>query len=736
MQKRIWLDKPTENYVEGLPVGNGRLAAMMLGRPEKLRIALNHEWLFRGENRYRDLEPMHQHLSQVRQALVQGDFLQGTALTNEYFAGTGGMSKIPSRIDPYQPAGDLWVEMDADEPAQYVRSVDLSNGLAETTFISNGNRIRQKLFASLTDGCIVVEITAEKPRDVRVILTRVEDEGCTLTYAEQTDGLYMQGALGEAVSFAVGVKAHTDGVLESGNDTLLAKNATRLLLFVQIGTNVKGNAPDAEITFPENCDFDSLFDDHKVKFSALLGDTELTVDLPEYDLPTDQRLKLFAEGKDPGLALLFYEYARYFLVTGSSADLPLNLQGKWNEEIMPPWKSDYHLDINLQMCYWIADTMGMDWANNALFSWMESNVPFGRTMAKKLFDCKGFTIGIATDAWGRATYESRGWAVWHGAAPWLANHMFMHWRYTRDKEFLEKRCYPFLKGAAEFYEDYLFEHNGELWVAPSQSPENSFAGTEGWPVSICVNSTVDIELITDLLTNAAECADVLGVDGEQAALWRDIITRLPKLTTDSKGRLNEWDKEREEKEPGHRHLSHLYGLHPAQLFAPDSWQWKAAERSFETRMQYAGEMENFAGFSLAWAACMYARLGRAEEAWEQFEALIRKNITISLWDAAYSAEFFQIDANMGGAAYICEALLHSRRDCLYLLPALPKAWQTGSVKNFRAQDGVTVSFTWENGKLQSFTLNARDDRTLQVCYGKQSWNLTLQGGKPLHIDVR
>ena len=345
-------------------------------------------------------------------------------------------------------------------------------------------------------------------------------------------------------------------------------------------------------------------------------------------------------------------------------------------------------------------------------------------------------MGIATDAWGRATPESRGWAVWHGSAPWLANHMFMHWRYTKDKEFLEKRCYPFLKEAAEFYEDYLFEHNGELWIVPSQSPENSFAGTEGWPVSVCVNSTVDIELITDLLTNAAECADVLGVDSEKAALWRNIVTRLPKLTTDSIGRLNEWDTQREEKEPGHRHLSHLYGLHPAQLFELDSWQWKAAERSFEVRMQHADEMENFSGFSLAWAACMYARLGRAEEAWEQFEKLIQKNASLSLWDLAYSTTFFQVDANMGGAAYICEALMQSRRDCLYLLPALPKAWPTGSVKNFRAQDGVTVSFCWENGKLQSFTLNSCDDRTLQVHWQNRTWNLTLEAGKNLCMNVQ
>ena len=734
MQKKIWLDRWTESFVEGLPVGNGRLAAMMLGRPENLRIALNHEWLFRGENRYRDIEPMYQHLPEVREALVQGDFLKGTALANEYFAGTGGMSKLPSRIDAYQPAGDVWVELDADQPEQYVRSLNLENGLAETTFVTNGTHVSQKLFASLADGCIVLEVTTEKAQNMQVHLTRVEDDACTITYGEEANGLRMCGAFQKGISFAVALRAHTDGTLQGGDGTLNVKNATRLQLFIQIGTDVKGNTPDAEMVFPEFCDFLVLFARHTERFRTLLGDTELEVALPEWDLPTDRRLALFAEGKDPALALLFYEFARYLMVSGSSAELPLNLQGKWNEELTPPWKSDYHFDINLQMCYWIAETMGMDVANDTLFRLMESYVPFGRTMARKLYDCGGFTMGMASDAWGRATYESRGWAVWTGAAPWLANHMFMHWRYTKDKAFLEKRCYPFLKEAAEFYEDFLFEHNGELWIAPTQSPENSFVGTEGWPVSICRNCAVDIEMITDLLTNAAECADILGVDGKKAALWRNMITRLPKLSTDSLGRLNEWDTEREEREPGHRHLSHLYGLHPAQLFEPDSWQWKAAERSFEIRMQHADETENFTGFSLAWAACMYARLGRGEEAWEQFVTLLRKNATVSLWDAAYSTEFFQIDANMGGAAYICEALMQSRRDHLQLLPALPKDWKAGSVKNFRAQDGITASFSWEDGMLQNFMLCSRDDRTLQVHCREQIWNLTLQAGKPLCIN--
>lgn len=726
MKHQLWYQSFTEEYMEGLPTGNGRLAAMMLGRPEKLRIALNHEWMWRGENRFREQENVSEHLPEVREALLQGDFQKGTDLANLYFAGGGGMKGTKNRVDPYEPVGDVWIDLPAENIINYTRSLDLDTGLAKTSFTADCGKITQEMFVSCTDHCIVVRVTAGQPVSMTVTLLRIDDPVCRISNEAEADALRMKGSFEKGISFETLLHAHTDGTCSSEDNHLSVSNATELVLLIQIGTNAKGNSPAAEMTFPESFDFTALFERHARKFSSLKGDSVLDVETEECDLPTDERVRLFREGKEPSIPILYFEYGRYLMVSASSGELPMNLQGKWNEELQPPWESDYHLDINLQMCYWFTETLGMEQASNTLFNLIENYVPYGREVAKNLYGCRGITMGIQTDVWGRVTPESCGWAVWIGAAPWLGQHMFMHWRYTKDMTFLKERCYPYLKEVAAFYEDYLVEQDSELWILPSQSPENRFEGTGKWPVSIGINSSMDIQLATELLTNAAECADILGVDTDKAARWRDMVLRLPNLTTDSIGRLNEWDKERVEVEPGHRHLSHLYSLYPGQLFEPDSWQWKAAERSLDERLSHGG---GHTGWSRSWVACLMARLGRGEEAWHHFMELIGEFATVSLLDL-HPPRIFQIDGNMGGTACVCEMLMQSRRDRLILLPALPADWKKGSVTNFHGQDGLLVSFSWDNNRLTSFTLSAPEDLTLKVISDDREWNLTLQKNIP------
>lgn len=730
MKKQLWFDKWTEEYMEGLPVGNGRLAAMMLGRPEKLRIALNHEWMWRGENRFREVENVSSHLTEVREALLDGDFLKGTTLANQYLGGKGGVSGIQHRVDPYEPVGDVWIELDAGEGKKYIRRLDLETGLAETEFTAPCGQVKQRLFVSCTDGCIVAEVTAENACDMNIVLSRIEDPRCTIKYEKHADGLCMKGAFLDGISFESCLCIDTDGEWSADGSRINVKNAVRVLFLIQAGTDAKGDAPEKEMTFPAERCFDILFARHAEKFRTLKGDAVLDVEVEDCDLPTDQRIRLFREGGDPAMPLLYFEYGRYLMVSGSSGELPINLQGKWNEELQPPWESDYHLDINLEMCYWFVETLGMKHAANTLFNLIERYAPYGKEVAKKLYGCNGVTMCIQTDVWGRVTPEACGWAVWIGAAPWLGQHMFMHWRYTKDMEFLRDRCYPFLKEAAAFFEDYLIEKDGELWIVPSQSPENRFEGTGDWPVSIGVNSAMDVELITELLNSAGEAAQILGVDAEKVQQWRDIVSRLPKLSTDSQGRLNEWDKERVEVEPGHRHLSHLYGLYPSQMFEPGSWEWTASEKSLDSRLSHGG---GHTGWSRSWVACLMARLGRGEEAWKHFMALIGDFATISLLDL-HPPRIFQIDGNMGGTACVCEMLMQSRRGVLYLLPALPAAWPQGCVKNFRAQDGVTVSFSWKDGKLSGFELLSVEKQQLKVIFGDSEWMLELKADEAKRVE--
>ena len=653
----------------------------------------------------------------------------GTSGCGGTSGGGGSFAGTTKRVDPYQPAGDVWLEWNTGEVKNYVRSLELDTGLARVEFEAACGRVQQQMFVSCKDDLLVAEMAAENPVDVDVVLNRIDDPRCTITYEREAEGLHMKGSFLEGISFEVCMKIRTDGNWTANGSCVNVKGASRLLLLLQIGTDAKGVSPRLEMTFPEKCCFDTLFAEHAEKFRTLKGDAVLDVEVEDCDLPTDQRIRLFREGGDPALPLLYFEYGRYLMVSGSSGELPLNLQGKWNEELQPPWESDYHLDINLQMCYWFVETLGMQYAADTLFNLIERYVPYGKKMAKNLYGCRGVTMTMQTDVWGRVTPESCGWAVWIGAAPWLGQHMFMHWRYTKDMQFLKERCYPYLKDVAAFYEDYLMERDGELWILPSQSPENRFEGTGNWPVSIGMNNAMDIELITELMNSAVECAEILGVDADKAEQWREIADRLPKLSIDSIGRLNEWDKERVEVEPGHRHLSHLYGLYPSQLFEPDSMEWRAAERSLDERLKHGG---GHTGWSRSWVACLMARLGRSEDAWKHFMALIGDFATVSMLDL-HPPRIFQNDGNMGGTACVCEMLMQSRRGRLLLLPALPKAWKNGSVQNFRAQDGVTVSFAWEDGKLVSCELTSQENQTLCVVSGDREWNVVLEPGKAQKI---
>ena len=356
MDKMLWYKKPTEDYMEGLPLGNGRLAAMALGLPGCFRLALNHEWLWRGVNRGRDIDDVHEHLGEVRRLLLDGKFAEGTTLANDYFGGGGGMTGKRNRVDPYLPAGDVYVRMETGEVRGYTRALDLNTGLSATEFDCDCCHVVQCAFVSAADGVAVVRIESGRACALEVELTRAEEEGCTLAYEGRTlpgaDGeeTTMRGAFKGGISFAVALRAVSDGRMTRTERGMRIEGARCTVLMVQIGTDAKGISPEDEMTFPERHDFDWLFARHAAAFRELLGTAELDVPLPDSDKPTDERVSDFRAGNDPQIPLLYFEYGRYLMASGSSGELPLNLQGKWNDLLTPPWESDYHMDINHEMC--------------------------------------------------------------------------------------------------------------------------------------------------------------------------------------------------------------------------------------------------------------------------------------------------------------------------------------------------------------------------------------------------
>ena len=385
------------------------------------------------------------------------------------------------------------------------------------------------------------------------------------------------------------------------------------------------------------------------------------------------------------------------------------------------------------MNHWPAEPGGLPETAEALFRFIERLTPHAQRAARDIYGCRGVWFPIQTDPWGPCTPESYGWAVWIGAAAWLAQHLWWHYEYGLDLDFLRERAYPFFKEVAAFYEDYLVaDEAGVLQAVPSQSPENRIVGGGDLPVTLCVSATMDVVLARDALTYAVSASEALGVDGEERSIWREMLQHLPDLKIGSRGQLLEWNEEFEEVEPSHRHLSHLIGMFPGDSLDPEATPelWRAAERSLDLRLEAGG---GHTGWSRSWVACLYARLGRSADAWEHMCHLISDFSTDTLLDL-HPPGVFQIDGNFGGAAAVIEMLLQSYHGELHLLPALPASWPDGSVSGLRARGGLTVGIEWRGGALERATIESLVDGE---CLIKHGVGLAVHddAGRPVECEV-
>ena len=503
----------------------------------------------------------------------------------------------------------------------------------------------------------------------------------------------------DGISFEVSAELITDGKKEYSNGICRIRSATYVECRCDVTTDVR---PQAKAEFLPWCE---EFASHCDRFSSAMNAFRLELDTAEDSpLSTDERVRAVKAGNtDVGLNLLYFNFGRYlFLSSTIIGELPANLQGKWNDMISPPWESDYHFDINLEMNYWGAETLGMPRSVEPLVDYLLSFIPSARIAARKLYGCKGICLPLQTDAWGISTPEAYGWAVWIGAAPWVAQHLWRHYTYSGDVGFLRDKAYVFFKEVAEFYEDYLVDIDGRLEILPSQSPENRFIGCGNMPVAICISAAMDVQLAYDALTYAADAANILGIDREKAEKWLEMRSKLPPFGIGSDGRLLEWREEFDEDEPGHRHLSHLYGLYPGELFTPEknSAQYYASIRSLRYRLAQGG---GHTGWSRAWVAALMARIGDAEGFEEHYTALAVDFATDSLLDIHPYGDgnfVFQIDGNFGGMAAVSEALVSKADGVFRLLHTLPKSWlKGGRMSGMRLEGGHTLAFEWKDGRV-------------------------------------
>lgn len=734
--QRLWYKEPARQWVEALPIGSGKLGAMVFGGIHEERIQLNEDSLWYGGPVDRGNPDSGRSLGEVRRLLFEGKLSEAERLAQS------SLTSTPKHIAPYQTLGDLNIGFRGIEEAliSYERELDLEEGLVKIGFNAGGVRHGRETLASYVDEVIAIRMTADRPGSLTfdAYLDRRPFDG--LSYGE-TNTIWMSGQNGpDGVTYAVAVRLVAEGGQASIiGDQFCVDKADTVTLYIAAATSFRHVDPAGQVSSlldsAETKGYEAIRRDHVADYGALFGRVSLTIGevSDEEKLPTNERLNAFKQGgKDAGLLTLFFQYGRYLLIASSRpGSLPANLQGVWNESHTPPWESDYHLNINLQMNYWPAELCNLAECHVPIFDLLDRLRETGAATAKEMYGARGFAAHHATDLWAESrvvgTYMPA--VIWPMGGAWLSLHLWEHYRYGRDNQFLQERAYPVLKDAALFLLDFLVEDaRGRLVTAPSLSPENTYRLPNGQTGRLCVGPSMDSQIAHALFTACLEAIGELGLDEGEAEFksqLRAALARLPEPEIGRSGGLMEWSEDYEEVEPGHRHISHLFALHPGELITPryEPELASAARATLEGRLASGG---GHTGWSRAWIVEFWARLGDGEAAIEHLSALVSKSVHPNLFG---DHPPFQIDANFGGTAALGEMLLQSHRGEIVLLPALPAAWPAGRVTGLRARGGCTVELEWSGAELTRAVVVSDKGGEYRLVYGEQALTLSVAAGE-------
>lgn len=749
-----WKDDP--EWLKALPLGNGSLGLMVFGDVNRERIQLNEESMWSGSPDDNNNPEAFASQAKIRQLLFEGKFKEATELTNKTQickgAGSGNGNGATVPFGCFQTLGDLWIDNGGEATFEnYRRELDLNDAVVRVRYTQNGINFQREVFTSYPHQVMVARFTANKPGQVSFTCSMTRPEQFK-TYQENNQ-LVMSGSLsdgkgGNGLQYMARLMAvNKNGTTSYSDSTIKIENADEVTILLSASTDYKLNYPDykgrdfKKLT-SENLrkaagkSFEQLFDAHRKEYQQYFK--RVSFDITPEDLKavsTDERVKAFPQTKsDPHLVELIFQYGRYLLISSSRpGTLPANLQGIWANKIQTPWNGDYHTDVNVEMNYWPTEVTNLSEMHLPLFDLIESLGEPGKKTAAVQYHLKGWVVHPITNTWGYTSPgEAASWGMHTGAGAWMCSHIGEHYAFTGDKAFL-KRMYPVLKGSVEFYLGWLIEDpkTGKLVSGPAVSPENTFIAPDGSQSQISMGPSHDQQVIWQLFKDFIYASGELGINDEFTKQVGNAQTKLagPKIGSD--GRLMEWAEEFPEAEPGHRHISHLFAVHPgSQINIEQTPELAtAAKKSLDYRIAKGG---GHTGWSAAWLINQYARLQDGEKALESLNTVLSKSTSPNLFGQHPP---FQMDANFGATAGIAEMLIQSHGGIIRLLPAIPKEWATGEVKGLRARGGYEVDIKWSNGKLVSAVIFSEKGGDVMIKYGTIQKQVVVKAGGKASFNV-